>query len=86
MHVPVITVCDWVVCVCAPQNTMLRHTDNCTGEVEEDENGTPAPKKARRGRKRKMQARRDEGDTGIVNLTRLVFVCAGPPILFQNMQ
>ncbi|TNN87467.1 Transcriptional repressor CTCF [Liparis tanakae] len=45
------------------RNTMLRHTDNCTGEVEEDENGTPAPKKARRGRKRKMQARRDEGDT-----------------------
>ncbi|XP_029281775.1 transcriptional repressor CTCF-like isoform X2 [Cottoperca gobio] len=47
------------------RNTMLRHTENCTGEVddEEEENGTPAPKKARRGRKRKMQARRDEEDT-----------------------
>ncbi|XP_075966059.1 transcriptional repressor CTCF-like isoform X1 [Anarhichas minor] len=48
------------------RNTMLRHTENCTGEIdddEEEENGTPVPKKARRGRKRKMQARRDEGDT-----------------------
>ncbi|KAK5873927.1 hypothetical protein PBY51_018923 [Eleginops maclovinus] len=44
------------------RNTMLRHTENCNGEVE-DENGTPAPKKARRGRKRKMQSRRDEDDT-----------------------
>ncbi|KAJ4947257.1 hypothetical protein JOQ06_009294 [Pogonophryne albipinna] len=47
------------------RNTMLRHTENCNGEVDEDEdeNGTPAPKKARRGRKRKMQSRRDEEDT-----------------------
>lgn len=47
---------------------MLRHTENCNGEVDEDEdeNGTPAPKKARRGRKRKMQSRRDEEDTGMI--------------------
>ncbi|XP_074474812.1 transcriptional repressor CTCF-like [Sebastes fasciatus] len=44
------------------RNTMLRHNESCNGEVEE-ENGTPAPKKARRGRKRKMQSRRDEDDT-----------------------
>ncbi|XP_070759992.1 transcriptional repressor CTCF-like [Enoplosus armatus] len=44
------------------RNTMLRHTDSCTGEVAE-ENGTPTPKKARRGRKRKMLARRDDDDT-----------------------
>ncbi|KAF3832601.1 hypothetical protein F7725_026266 [Dissostichus mawsoni] len=53
--------CDY----CCRQNTMLRHTENCNGEIDEDEdeNGTPAPKKARRGRKRKMQSRRDEEDT-----------------------
>uniref|UniRef100_A0A8C4GRD9 Transcriptional repressor CTCF n=1 Tax=Dicentrarchus labrax TaxID=13489 RepID=A0A8C4GRD9_DICLA len=46
------------------RNTMLRHTDNCTGEVVDDEeNGTPTPKKGRRGRKRKMQARNDDEDT-----------------------
>ncbi len=53
-------ICD--VHVCAPQNTMLRHAENCTGEVNDDENGTPTPKKGRRGRKRKMQARRDDDD------------------------
>ncbi len=53
--------------VCPPQNTMLRHSENCTGEVGE-ENGTPTPKKGRRGRKRKMLARKDDDDdddTGI---------------------
>lgn len=45
-----------------PQNTMLRHADNCTGENTGDENGTLTPKKARRGRKRKMQTRRDDDD------------------------
>uniref|UniRef100_A0A8D0AHT0 Transcriptional repressor CTCF n=1 Tax=Sander lucioperca TaxID=283035 RepID=A0A8D0AHT0_SANLU len=55
------------------RNTMLRHSENCTGEViEEEENGTPAPKKARRGRKRKMQARKDDSDdTGIVYVANL---------------
>ena len=52
----------------SPQNTMLRHTENCTGE-DVEENGSP-PKKSRRGRKRKMQARKDDDDddddTGIV--------------------
>ncbi|XP_042351816.1 transcriptional repressor CTCF-like isoform X2 [Plectropomus leopardus] len=43
------------------RNTMLRHSENCTGEVEE-ENGTSTPKKGRRGRKRKMQSRRDDDD------------------------
>lgn len=51
---------------------MLRHTESCTGEVVE-ENGTPTPKKGRRGRKRKMQAKKDddddEDDTGIVNIS-----------------
>lgn len=63
--------------VCAPQNTMLRHTENCSGEIEE-ENGTPAPKKARRGRKRKMQTRRDDDDTGIVYVVTLK-ICARAP-------
>lgn len=60
-------VCRWVVTVmCAPpQNTMLRHTESCTGEITE-ENGTPTPKKGRRGRKRKMLARKDDDDTGIL--------------------
>lgn len=31
------------------------------GDVE-DENGTPTPKKGRRGRKRKMQSRKDDDD------------------------
>lgn len=47
---------------CAPQNTMLRHAENCMGEVTEEENGTPTPKKGRRGRKRKMQTRKDDDD------------------------
>lgn len=41
---------------------MLRHAENCTGEVVVEENGTPTPKKGRRGRKRKMQTRRDDDD------------------------
>lgn len=41
---------------------MLRHSDNCTGEVVVEENGTPTPRKSRRGRKRKMQSRRDDDD------------------------
>lgn len=49
-------------CLSGSQNTMLRHADNCTGDTTGDENGTPAPKKARRGRKRKMQTRRDSDD------------------------
>lgn len=54
--------------VCAPQNTMLRHAENCNGEIADEENGTPTPKKGRRGRKRKMQTRRndDDDDTGTV--------------------
>lgn len=48
---------------------MLRHADNCMGEVTEEENGTPTPKKSRRGRKRKMQTRKDDDDddTGILS-------------------
>ncbi|XP_068586674.1 transcriptional repressor CTCF-like isoform X2 [Cebidichthys violaceus] len=61
--VPTAFVCSKCSKTFTRRNTMLRHTENCTGEIEEEENGTPAPKKARRGRKRKMQARRDEGDT-----------------------
>ncbi|XP_017260476.1 transcriptional repressor CTCF [Kryptolebias marmoratus] len=44
------------------RNTMLRHAENCMGEAAGDENGTPTPKKGRRGRKRKMQSRRDDDD------------------------
>ena len=56
--------------VSAPQNTMLRHAENCMGEIIGEENGTPTPtKKGRRGRKRKMQAKRDDDDednTGMI--------------------
>lgn len=58
----------------APKNTMLRHAENCMGEAAGDENGTPTPKKVRRGRKRKMQSRRedddddDEDNTGILHM------------------
>ncbi|XP_068458713.1 transcriptional repressor CTCF isoform X1 [Clinocottus analis] len=45
------------------RNTMARHSENCNGEVEDAENGTPPPKKGRRGRKRKMRSRRDEDDS-----------------------
>lgn len=41
---------------------MLRHAENCMGEVVEEENGTPTPKRGRRGRKRKMQSRKDDDD------------------------
>uniref|UniRef100_A0A1A8MYH6 Transcriptional repressor CTCF n=1 Tax=Nothobranchius pienaari TaxID=704102 RepID=A0A1A8MYH6_9TELE len=44
------------------RNTMLRHAENCIGEVPGDENGAPTPKRGRRGRKRKMQSRRDDDD------------------------
>ncbi|TMS05209.1 Transcriptional repressor CTCF [Larimichthys crocea] len=45
------------------RNTMARHAENCSGEVEDAENGAPTPKKGRRGRKRKMRSRRDEDDS-----------------------
>ncbi|XP_075932576.1 transcriptional repressor CTCF-like isoform X2 [Anarhichas minor] len=45
------------------RNTMARHSENCTGEVEDAENGAPPPKKGKRGRKRKMRSRRDEDDS-----------------------
>ncbi|XP_036001241.1 transcriptional repressor CTCF [Fundulus heteroclitus] len=45
------------------RNTMARHSENCSGEVEEFENGASTPKKGRRGRKRKMRSRRDEDDS-----------------------
>uniref|UniRef100_A0A3B4ZG88 Transcriptional repressor CTCF n=1 Tax=Stegastes partitus TaxID=144197 RepID=A0A3B4ZG88_9TELE len=37
------------------RNTMARHAENCSGEMEDAENGAPTPKKGRRGRKRKMR-------------------------------
>lgn len=43
---------------------MARHAENCSGEVEDAENGAPTPKKGRRGRKRKMRSRRDDDDSG----------------------
>ncbi|XP_017289401.1 transcriptional repressor CTCF-like isoform X2 [Kryptolebias marmoratus] len=45
------------------RNTMARHSENCSGEVEDAENGGSSPKKGRRGRKRKMRSRRDEDDS-----------------------
>lgn len=47
------------------------------GEATGDENGTPTPKKGRRGRKRKMQSRRDDDDddednTGILHIKLVV--------------
>ncbi|XP_072242644.1 transcriptional repressor CTCF isoform X1 [Leuresthes tenuis] len=45
------------------RNTMARHAENCSGEVEEGENGASTPKKGRRGRKRRMRSRRDEDDS-----------------------
>ncbi len=43
---------------------MARHAENCSGEVEDAENGAPTPKKGKRGKKRKMRSRRDEEDSG----------------------
>lgn len=52
---------------------MLRHTENCVGyDVVDEENGTPTPKRGRRGRKRKMQSRKDDDDDDTGNL---IFVC-----------
>uniref|UniRef100_A0A8C7WVJ2 Transcriptional repressor CTCF n=1 Tax=Oryzias sinensis TaxID=183150 RepID=A0A8C7WVJ2_9TELE len=45
------------------RNTMARHAENCSGEVDDAENGAPTPKKGRRGRKKKMRSRRDEDDS-----------------------
>lgn len=44
---------------------MARHSENCSGEVDDAENGGLSPKKARRGRKKKMRSKRDEDDSGI---------------------
>ncbi|KAF3686400.1 Transcriptional repressor CTCF 11-zinc finger protein CCCTC-binding factor CTCFL -like protein [Channa argus] len=60
--VPTAFVCSKCSKTFTRRNTMLRHADNCTGDVPGDENGTPTPKKSRRGRKRKMQTRRDDDD------------------------
>lgn len=54
----------WELTVCVFQNTMARHAENCSGEVDDAENGAPTPKKGRRGRKKKMRSRRDEDDSG----------------------
>ncbi|XP_067356656.1 transcriptional repressor CTCF [Channa argus] len=45
------------------RNTMARHAENCSGELDDAENGAPTPKKGRRGRKRKMRSRRDDDDS-----------------------
>ncbi|XP_020481496.2 transcriptional repressor CTCF [Labrus bergylta] len=58
--VPTAFVCNKCTRTFTRRNTMLRHTDNCTGEVVE-ENGSPSPKKGR-GRKRKMQSRGEDDD------------------------
>ncbi|CAG5855485.1 unnamed protein product [Menidia menidia] len=60
--VPTAFVCSKCSKTFTRRNTMLRHAENCSGEVVGDENGTPTPKKGRRGRKRKMQTRRDYDD------------------------
>ncbi|XP_048885932.1 transcriptional repressor CTCF-like [Brienomyrus brachyistius] len=44
------------------RNTMIRHTENCTGVDSADaENGAP-PRRGRGGRKKKMRSRRDDDD------------------------
>ncbi|KAM9861231.1 transcriptional repressor CTCF-like [Aulostomus maculatus] len=58
--VPTAFVCSKCSKTFTRRNTMLRHTDNCVGDVGE-ENGTTSPKK-KRGRKRKMQTRKDDDD------------------------
>ncbi|XP_041841684.1 transcriptional repressor CTCF-like [Melanotaenia boesemani] len=60
--VPTAFVCSKCSKTFTRRNTMLRHAENCMGEVAGDENGTPTPKKGRRGRKRKMQTRRHDDD------------------------
>ncbi|CAJ1049164.1 transcriptional repressor CTCF-like [Xyrichtys novacula] len=60
--VPTAFVCNKCTRTFTRRNTMLRHAENCTGEAVGEENGSPTPKKGRRGRKRKMQSRRDDGD------------------------
>ncbi|KAM9826326.1 transcriptional repressor CTCF isoform 1-T1 [Syngnathus typhle] len=63
--VPTAFVCSKCSKTFTRRNTMLRHSENCMGEVAGDQNGTP-PKKSRRGRKRKMQDRNDDDeDTGM---------------------
>ncbi|XP_015254853.1 PREDICTED: transcriptional repressor CTCF-like [Cyprinodon variegatus] len=60
--VPTAFVCNKCSKTFTRRNTMLRHFENCMGEAGGDENGSPSPKKGRRGRKRKMQSRRDDDD------------------------
>ncbi|XP_034436954.1 transcriptional repressor CTCF-like isoform X3 [Hippoglossus hippoglossus] len=60
--IPTAFVCEKCNKTFTRRNTMLRHADSCTGESAGEENGTPTPKKGRRGRKRKMQARADDDD------------------------
>ncbi|KAF7660592.1 hypothetical protein LDENG_00279270 [Lucifuga dentata] len=59
--VPTAFVCNKCNKTFTRRNTMLRHADNCTGEVTGEENGA-TPKRGRRGRKRKMQSRKDDDD------------------------
>ncbi|KAK7913071.1 hypothetical protein WMY93_013282 [Mugilogobius chulae] len=59
--VPTAFVCSKCSKTFTRRNTMLRHAENCNGENEGDENGTP-PRKGRRGRKRKMQSKREDDD------------------------
>uniref|UniRef100_A0A671YKZ1 Transcriptional repressor CTCF n=1 Tax=Sparus aurata TaxID=8175 RepID=A0A671YKZ1_SPAAU len=68
--IPTAFVCNKCSKTFTRRNTMLRHAENCNGEIVDEENGTPTPKKGRRGRKRKMQTRRndDDDDTGTVYL------------------
>ncbi|KAM9376130.1 LOW QUALITY PROTEIN: transcriptional repressor CTCF-like [Pholidichthys leucotaenia] len=44
-------------------NTMVRHAENCSGEMDEAENVVQTPKKGRRGRKRKMRSKRDDDNS-----------------------
>lgn len=62
---------------------MLRHAENCVGyDVVDEENGTPTPKRGRRGRKRKMQSRKDDDDDDTGNL---MFVFLLPKIHIKSL-
>ncbi|XP_029008365.1 transcriptional repressor CTCF isoform X2 [Betta splendens] len=58
--VPTVFVCPKCSKTFTRRNTMARHAENCSGEVDDAENGAPGPKRGTRGRKRKMRTRRDD--------------------------
>ncbi|KAM9375574.1 LOW QUALITY PROTEIN: transcriptional repressor CTCF-like [Pholidichthys leucotaenia] len=61
--VPIAYVCPKCSKTFTRRNTMVRHAENCSGEMDEGREKPKTPKKGRRGRKRKMRSKRDDDNS-----------------------